>query len=84
MKDGIKLLPSSFIYSSIHLELCEKLLRGVSTLEVRIIITLSMLTEVSGAVLYTCHALNNSIIASMVEVGTTFPFRDEKAKIQEG
>lgn len=31
-----------------------------------------MLTEVSGAVLYTCHVLNNSIIKNMVEVGTTF------------
>ena len=36
------------------------------------IITLSMLTEVSGAVLYSCHALSNSLIANMVEVGTTF------------
>lgn len=44
----------------------------VSTLKVRIIITLSMLTEVSGAVLYTCHVLNYSIITNMVEVGTTF------------
>lgn len=31
-----------------------------------------MLTEVSGAVLYTCHELNNSIITNRVEVGTTF------------
>lgn len=44
-----------------------------------------MFTEVSGAVLYTCHVLNNSIIANMVRGRYYFfPFRDEKAKIQEG
>lgn len=37
-----------------------------------IIITLLILTEVSGVLLYTFHALNNLIIANMLEVGTIF------------
>ena len=37
-----------------------------------IIITLLVLTEVSGVLLYTFHALNNLIIANMLEVGTIF------------
>ena len=34
--------------------------------------TLLVLTEVSGVLLYTFHALNNLIIANMLEVGTIF------------
>lgn len=43
-----------------------------------------MLTEVSGTVLYTLHALNNLFIANMLEIGTIFfPFRDEKGEVQK-
>ena len=31
-----------------------------------------MLTEVSGTVLYTFHALNDLIITNMLEIGTIF------------
>lgn len=43
-----------------------------------------MLTEVSSTVLYTFHALNNLIIANMLEIGAMFfSFADEIKRSSE-